>query len=134
MQKQKIVWITAAVVVVLVLGGAGLAFALRNNSDKTPTAAPAPSSAAPAPSATPPPSPGADITGPLDLLLLGSDNHVSWDDPKNRHADTVMIVHVPADRSRVYLVSLPRFGGRRNKLQNAARGVHGETRKKEVYR
>jgi LCP family protein required for cell wall assembly len=48
--------------------------------------------------------------GPLDVLLLGSDNRLSAADPKNRRADTVMLVHVPADRSRTYVVSLPRDG------------------------
>lgn len=56
------------------------------------------------PSATPP------MTGPLDVLLLGSDNRLRSDDPKDRRADTVMLIHVPADRSRTYLVSLPRNG------------------------
>jgi LCP family protein required for cell wall assembly len=55
-------------------------------------------------SADPPPA------GPLDVLLLGSDNRIRWQDAKNRRADTVMIIHVPADRSRAYLVSLPRDG------------------------
>ena len=59
--------------------------------------------------------------GPIDVLLLGSDNRVSWD-PANRRADTVMLIHVPADRSRTYLISLPRdgevelAGGRKGKL------------------
>jgi len=47
--------------------------------------------------------------GPLDVLLLGSDNRLRWPD-RNRRADTVMIIHVPADRTRAYLVSLPRDG------------------------
>ncbi|GAA3344073.1 hypothetical protein GCM10020358_45810 [Amorphoplanes nipponensis] len=54
----------------------------------------------------PPPAPA----GPLDLLLLGSDNRLRWQDPAEQHADSVMIVHVPADRSRTYLISLPRDG------------------------
>jgi LCP family protein required for cell wall assembly len=44
------------------------------------------------------------------VLLIGSDNRIRWQDAKNRRADTVMIIHVPADRSRAYLVSLPRDG------------------------
>jgi LCP family protein required for cell wall assembly len=48
--------------------------------------------------------------GPLDVLLLGSDSRLSAADPKDRRADTVMLVHVPADRSRTYVVSLPRDG------------------------
>ncbi|WP_262283519.1 LCP family protein [Micromonospora sp. MA102] len=47
--------------------------------------------------ATPPPS------GALNVLLLGLDQAGG-----GRRADSVLLVHVPADRSRLYLVSLPR--------------------------
>jgi len=50
------------------------------------------------------------VTGPIDVLLLGNDNRLRWADPEQRHADTVMLIHVPADRSRTYLISLPRDG------------------------
>ena len=63
---------------------------------------PVPLADAPAPTPTP--------TGPIDVLLLGSDNRLRWEDPADRHADTVMMIHVPADRSRTYLISLPRDG------------------------
>ncbi|MGI5212434.1 LCP family protein [Plantactinospora sp. CA-290183] len=44
--------------------------------------------------------------GPLDFLLLGLDG---GDGRDNGHrADSVLMVHVPADRSRLYLISLPR--------------------------
>ncbi|MEE6258297.1 LCP family protein [Plantactinospora sonchi] len=43
---------------------------------------------------------------PLDFLLLGLDG---GDGRSNGHrADTVLLVHVPADRSRLYLISIPR--------------------------
>ncbi|MBF9130723.1 LCP family protein [Plantactinospora sp. S1510] len=43
---------------------------------------------------------------PLNFLILGVDG---GDGRTNGHrADTVLIVHIPADRSRPYLVSLPR--------------------------
>jgi LCP family protein required for cell wall assembly len=46
---------------------------------------------------------------PLDVLLIGDDHRLDW--PAGaRHADTVMLIHVPADRSRTYLVSVPRDG------------------------
>ncbi|MEU8230341.1 LCP family protein [Actinoplanes sp. NPDC048967] len=48
--------------------------------------------------------------GPLDVLLLGSDNRIRWQDRANRRADSVMIIHVPADRTQAYLISLPRDG------------------------
>ncbi|WBC10950.1 LCP family protein [Micromonospora sp. WMMA1947] len=49
--------------------------------------------------ATPEPEPG----GALNVLLLGVDQ-----DAGSRRADSILLVHVPADRSRLYLVSLPR--------------------------
>lgn len=42
-------------------------------------------------------------TGALNMLLVGVDAAGS-----GRRADSVLLVHVPADRSRLYLVSLPR--------------------------
>jgi LCP family protein required for cell wall assembly len=50
--------------------------------------------------------PGAD-SGPLNFLLIGS----NWrtEDPSNgERADSIMVVHVPRDMSRAYLVSVPR--------------------------
>jgi LCP family protein required for cell wall assembly len=49
--------------------------------------------------------PRAELTGPLNILLAGID-------PRGAHvrplADTIIVAHVPADRSGVYLFSLPR--------------------------
>ncbi|MCW3844749.1 LCP family protein [Micromonospora yasonensis] len=45
-------------------------------------------------------------TGALNVLLVGVDGNA---DRSARFADSVLLVHVPADRSRLYLVSLPRF-------------------------
>lgn len=59
---------------------------------------------------------GAD-TPVQNWLLVGSDSRADRDDagddgprwrPGGQRADTIMLVHLPADRSRVYLVSLPR--------------------------
>ncbi|MEV4694077.1 LCP family protein [Micromonospora echinospora] len=49
--------------------------------------------------ATPEPEPG----GALNVLLLGVDQAAG-----SRRADSILLVHVPADRSRLFLVSLPR--------------------------
>ncbi|MEQ4300745.1 LCP family protein [Plantactinospora sp. B6F1] len=63
---------------------------------------PVPELAAPPPLAARSAGPAA----PLDFLVLGVDG---GDGRSNGHrADTVLLVHVPADRSRLYLVSLPR--------------------------
>jgi anionic cell wall polymer biosynthesis LytR-Cps2A-Psr (LCP) family protein len=61
----------------------------------------------PAPTASPTPEPGADITGPLNLLLVGIDPRES-DPTWVPNADAILILHVPASLSRGYLFSLPR--------------------------
>jgi LCP family protein required for cell wall assembly len=65
--------------------------------------------------------PEPEPTAPIDVLLIGDDHRQDW--PAGaRHADTVMMIHIPADRSRTFLVSLPRdgevklAGGQRAKL------------------
>ncbi|MFG3418321.1 LCP family protein [Micromonospora sp. NPDC048063] len=94
----------------------------------TPTASATPR-ADPTPSPTAPP--GAGITGPLNLLLVGVDTRVSvpgWEP----HGDAVLVVHVPKGLDRAYLFSLPRdllvdipafpkagYGGGKTKLTHA---------------
>jgi LCP family protein required for cell wall assembly len=70
-------------------------------------AAAAPTTSAPAAPTTPPPSPGADIKGPLDLLLLGVDTRVTIPDWEP-HSDAIMLLHVEPDLKTAYLYSLPR--------------------------
>lgn len=103
------VWTIAAIAAVLVLTGAGIALALAQRTDP-PVAAPAPATppATPPPtSASPEPPAGADITGPLDLLIVGVDTRVSIPDWEP-HADAIMLLHVDADLKSGYLYSLPR--------------------------
>jgi polyisoprenyl-teichoic acid--peptidoglycan teichoic acid transferase len=100
---------------VALLAGGGIALAVRSRSgDDKPAAAPAviPSSVAPSVSpspspTTPPPSPGADIKGPLDLVILGVDTRVSVPDWEP-HSDTIMLLHVEPGLKSAYLYSLPR--------------------------
>jgi LCP family protein required for cell wall assembly len=103
-RKNKIVWAVTTGVVVLVLASVGVAVALRSqpHSAATPAAAPSP---VPSPTASTPP--GADITGPLDLLLIGVDTRVSIPDWEP-HADAIMLLHVEAGLRAGYLYSLPR--------------------------
>jgi anionic cell wall polymer biosynthesis LytR-Cps2A-Psr (LCP) family protein len=131
MRNKRIVWPVAAVAVVLVLTGAGVAIALSAGHDPQPRP---PATAAPAPvvtSASPTPPPGADITGPLDLLLIGVDTRASIPDWEP-HADAIMLLHVDETLSKGYLTSLPRdlrvdmpafppagFGGGRYKITEA---------------
>ncbi|MDO3683725.1 LCP family protein [Micromonospora sp. C28ISP2-4] len=58
----------------------------------------------PAPTAAPAlPAPVPEPAGALNLLLLGVDQSAG-----SRRADSVVLVHLPADRSRLYLVSISR--------------------------
>jgi LCP family protein required for cell wall assembly len=52
-------------------------------------------------------------TAPLDLLVFGSDSRISAGDPSQWEAgaertDAIMLVHIPADRSGAYIISIPR--------------------------
>ncbi|WP_377307443.1 hypothetical protein [Phytohabitans flavus] len=101
----------AALAAVVVLGGATVAviYGLRDRY-RVPTAelfgTPTPLiSLSPTPSPTPPP-PGTDITGPLNLLIVGVDTRE--DDPTwEPHADAVTILHVPRGLKTAYMFSLP---------------------------
>ncbi|MEV4638202.1 LCP family protein [Actinoplanes sp. NPDC049548] len=109
MRTKRGVWIIVAAVAVLLAAGTGFVLTLRSDSGE-PTAAPAPSTPAPsaaAPSASTAPPAGADITGPLDLLLIGVDTRISIPDWQP-HADAIMLLHVGADLRSGYLYSLPR--------------------------
>jgi LCP family protein required for cell wall assembly len=46
------------------------------------------------------------IVGPLNFLLLGSDNRPGEGD--GERTDTMIVAHVPASLDRVYLISIPR--------------------------
>lgn len=76
----------------------------------SPTASPrATRSPAPTPTPTPTPTPEAVDPfgeGPTTLLLIGSDSRTSGD--LTGQADTIIAVHLPADREKVYLVSFTR--------------------------
>jgi LCP family protein required for cell wall assembly len=55
---------------------------------------------------------GSDIVGPLNFLVLGSDSRLA--DPSvdantvGQRSDTIILVHVTADLSHAYVVSIPR--------------------------
>ncbi|MEV4495302.1 LCP family protein [Micromonospora arborensis] len=91
---------------------AGAVVITRWTGDSKPGGAPVAGSPTPSPVATPTPSPsgpppGADISGPLNLLLVGVDTRVSvpgWEP----HADAVLVLHVPKGLGQAYLFSLPR--------------------------
>ena len=106
MRNKRVVWAAAAIAVVLVLTGVGIALALTSRSDPPAAAPTVPASAGPT-SASPEPSPGADISGPLDLLIVGVDTRTSIPDWEP-HADALMLLHVAEGLDSAYLYSLPR--------------------------
>ncbi len=59
------------------------------------------------PAETQPP-PGADITGPLNILLAGHDMVNGDPDRPFPHSDAVLILHIDASLTHAYLTSLPR--------------------------
>ncbi|MFG1867755.1 LCP family protein [Micromonospora arborensis] len=50
--------------------------------------------------------PSVQPADPLNVLLVGVDGF--GEEPPYRLADSILLVHIPADRSRPYLISLPR--------------------------
>jgi LCP family protein required for cell wall assembly len=57
--------------------------------------------------------PVAPTNDAMNLLLLGSDSRISAGDPSQwvagaQRTDAIMVVHVPADRSGAFVVSIPR--------------------------
>lgn len=118
----------AAIAVSLMLKGVDEAIP---QTDLFGTPTPSASAASPAPSPSPSVLPGADIKGPLNILIAGVDTRESiktW----QPHSDVVMILHVAEDLKSAYLTSLPRdlvvnipafpkagFPGERSKLTHA---------------
>jgi LCP family protein required for cell wall assembly len=50
---------------------------------------------------------GANLEGPIDMLLLGVDARERWaaDDVR---ADSIIVLHIPASHDQAYLISIPR--------------------------
>jgi polyisoprenyl-teichoic acid--peptidoglycan teichoic acid transferase len=87
----------------------------------------------------------ADIKGAKNILLVGLDTRPSWSATKEpSRSDSIILLHIPADRSRAYLISLPRdsyvsipaynngaqaYAGGKNKINSAfaygSRGLDG---------
>ncbi|MBU2668726.1 LCP family protein [Actinoplanes bogorensis] len=104
--NRVVLWIAGAVVLVVLAGG-GIAWARHSSSEKQAANPAAPTTTPSAEPTTPAPSPGADITGPLDLVLIGVDTRVSipgWEP----HADAIMLLHVEPGLKSAYLYSIPR--------------------------
>jgi LCP family protein required for cell wall assembly len=50
---------------------------------------------------------GNSLNGPIDLLLMGVDARKRWS-VDNIHADTIIVLHIPASHDQAYLISVPR--------------------------
>ncbi|MEU4691969.1 LCP family protein [Actinoplanes sp. NPDC023714] len=50
---------------------------------------------------------GADLEGPIDMLLMGVDARERWAADELR-SDTIIILHIPASHDQAYLISIPR--------------------------
>jgi anionic cell wall polymer biosynthesis LytR-Cps2A-Psr (LCP) family protein len=107
MRNKRTVWAVAAIAVVLVLTGAGIAVAWPPGPARPPAAAPGVAPSVVPTSASPTPPAGSDITGPLDLLILGIDTRSSIPDWEP-HSDAIMLLHVDESLESGYLFSLPR--------------------------
>jgi anionic cell wall polymer biosynthesis LytR-Cps2A-Psr (LCP) family protein len=87
----------------------------------------------------------ADVKGTKNILLVGLDTRPNQDPSKPTRSDSIMLLHIPADHSQGYLVSLPRdsyvyipaynngkvpWNGGKNKINAAfaygSRGLTGE--------
>ncbi|GAA4595498.1 LCP family protein required for cell wall assembly [Actinoplanes octamycinicus] len=91
--RQRVIGAAAAVL----LAGVGLPIAVRGWGHGEP----------PAGEVTAAVGSAAPVTGPVDVLLIGSDLRLG---EASARADTVMLLHVPADRGAAWMVSLPRDG------------------------
>jgi anionic cell wall polymer biosynthesis LytR-Cps2A-Psr (LCP) family protein len=123
------VLLTAGIVVTVNVFTRRIDSAIPQASLFTPTVAA--STGAPAPRSSPTPEPGADIVGPLNILIVGVDTREDEPDWQPK-ADAVMIMHINKDLQSAYLTSLPRdqlvdipaygpshFGGENSKLTHA---------------
>jgi polyisoprenyl-teichoic acid--peptidoglycan teichoic acid transferase len=50
----------------------------------------------------------AKVTGAKNILLVGLDTRPSWTASQPSRSDSIIIMHIPADHSEAYLISLPR--------------------------
>jgi LCP family protein required for cell wall assembly len=76
----------------------------------------------------------AEIKGAKNILLIGLDTRPSWTNKEPSRSDSIILLHLPADRSAAYMISLPRdsyvdipaydngkqrYGGGKNKINSA---------------
>lgn len=121
-----LVLLAAAVVAVVSLNRAGNQAPPAAQASASPSETATPSetpstTAPPAPAAPPPPPPIAELPpGAMNILVIGSDirggtpakdaaaHTAATGEAQDHRADTLMVVHVPADRSTLYFISINR--------------------------
>ncbi|RAX16917.1 LytR family transcriptional regulator [Pseudarthrobacter sp. AG30] len=126
-------WIAALLALVLVAAAGIAVFSLNRagrdaapaatqtqSPSETPTPTPTPSeSPPPAPAPPPPPQPIPDLpAGEMNVLVIGSDSRgiarneaahtAETGEPSDQRSDSLMLVHVPADRHTLYVISIMR--------------------------
>ncbi|WP_018761710.1 LCP family protein [Arthrobacter sp. 135MFCol5.1] len=128
-------WIAALLALVLVAAAGIAVFSLNRagrdaapaatqtqSPSETPTPTPTPSETpppAPAPPPPPPPQPIPDLpAGEMNVLVIGSDSRgiarneaahtAETGEPSDQRSDSLMLVHVPADRHTLYVISIMR--------------------------
>ncbi|MEW1810325.1 LCP family protein [Pseudarthrobacter phenanthrenivorans] len=127
-------WIAALVALVLVAAAGVAVYSLNRAGQQaqpaatqtqtpTPSATPTPTPSEtppPAPAPPPPPAPIPDLpAAPMNILVIGSDirdtpardaaaHTAATGEPQDQRADTLMVVHVPADRKNLYFISINR--------------------------
>lgn len=129
LKRRRLIAAVLSVVLVAVVAVSALLFSrpaaeiaapaptITDTATPTPTETTLPPPPAPAP--PPPPEPIAELPpAPMNILLIGSDSRANARDQaahtaatgesQDHRADTLMLVHVPADRRSVHVVSLMR--------------------------
>jgi LCP family protein required for cell wall assembly len=112
--RRRTWWIAASVVGAFVLIQAGVVGATVWKVSTSFEAVERISSAFPADDETRPPETTGEAASALNFLLLGSDNRGERGSLTNlagQHSDTIVVVHVPADRSSLSVMSIPRDSG-----------------------
>jgi len=100
-------------IALVLVGGAAVAVRhLQSSLDAKIDRFPDPAAAIPA-AERPAPQPVTGPTAAVNLLVFGSDSRISAGDPTQwaagaQRTDAIMLVHLPADRSGAYVVSIPR--------------------------
>ncbi|MCV2394571.1 LCP family protein [Actinotalea sp. M2MS4P-6] len=121
-RRRWVAVLALSIAAVLVVGGGAVAWygwRLNSNVERIPDPFAGLTDRPESPTAVPVPAgDGSDpeetvLRAPMNVLVLGSDSRISAGDPSDWEAgaqrtDTIMLVHLPADASSAYVMSIPR--------------------------